>query len=87
MNASFDAVTVVNLMESGDECNLRLIDRPDLGCTFTKLEAWKLTQYSKCVFLDADTLVCLGLNHRPLGDTHMILTHYTIVTQVVAPSD
>jgi hypothetical protein len=27
-----------------------------LGVTFTKIHAWALTQYAKCVFLDADTL-------------------------------
>lgn len=31
--------------------------RPELGCTFTKLRAWTLEQYTKCVFLDADTMV------------------------------
>uniref|UniRef100_A0ABD2W1A5 glycogenin glucosyltransferase n=1 Tax=Trichogramma kaykai TaxID=54128 RepID=A0ABD2W1A5_9HYME len=28
-----------------------------MGITFTKLHCWKLTQYEKCVFLDADVLV------------------------------
>ena len=37
--------------------NLALLNRPELGITFTKLHAWNLTQYSKCVFLDADTMV------------------------------
>jgi len=31
--------------------------RSELGITFTKLHCWQLTQYRKCVFLDADTLV------------------------------
>ncbi|PAV69847.1 hypothetical protein WR25_26080 isoform F [Diploscapter pachys] len=44
-------------MDSNDPENLALISRPDLGCTFTKLNCWRLTQYTKCVFLDADTLV------------------------------
>lgn len=47
----------VNLLDSGDADNLRLLARPELGVTFTKLHCWKLTQYEKCVFLDADTLV------------------------------
>ena len=37
--------------------NLALIGRPDLGVTFTKLACWRLTQYEKAVFVDADTLV------------------------------
>ena len=44
-------------MSSGDEENLALLRRPELGVTFSKLHAWRLEQYSKCVFLDADTLV------------------------------
>lgn len=53
----FDVVSVVDLLDSGDQENLRLIGRPDLGITFTKLHCWRLTRYSKCVFMDADTLV------------------------------
>lgn len=60
MNAIYDTVEEVNVMDSGDEENLRLIERPDLGVTFTKLHCWKLVQYTKCVFLDADTLVGSG---------------------------
>jgi len=44
-------------LNSDDPESLALIGRPDLGLTFTKLHAWRLTQYDKCVFLDADTLV------------------------------
>ena len=57
LNALYDAVEEVNVMDSGDTENLRLIERPDLGVTFTKLHCWKLVQYTKGVFLDADTLV------------------------------
>lgn len=53
----FDDVSEVNVLDSGDEENLALIQRPDLGVTFTKLHCWRLLQYSKAVFLDADTLV------------------------------
>lgn len=44
-------------MDSGDAAHLSLMKRPDLGVTFTKLHCWTLTHYSKCVFMDADTLV------------------------------
>lgn len=53
----FDIVQDVTVMDSEDETNLSLMQRPELGITFTKLHCWKLTQFSKCVFLDADTLV------------------------------
>ncbi|XP_076261243.1 glycogenin 1 isoform X4 [Rhynchophorus ferrugineus] len=53
----FNLVQDVNILDSRDEANLRLLKRPELGVTFTKLHCWRLTQYEKCVFLDADTLV------------------------------
>ena len=55
--AVFDLVKEVDLLDSGDAAHLALMARPDLGVTFTKLHSWKLTQFSKCVFLDADTMV------------------------------
>lgn len=55
----FDLVIEVDILNSDDEANLLLIKRPELGVTFTKLHCWKLTQFSKCVFLDADILVSL----------------------------
>lgn len=44
-------------MDSGDTAHLALMKRPDLGVTLTKLHCWTLTHYSKCVFMDADTMV------------------------------
>jgi len=57
LTSVFDHVTQVNVLDSQDSANLTLLTRPDLGVTFTKLHCWRLTQYTKCVFLDADTLV------------------------------
>ncbi|ODN05400.1 Glycogenin-1 [Orchesella cincta] len=53
----FDVVNEVNILDSEDTAHLALLERPELGITFTKIHCWKLTQFSKCVFLDADTLV------------------------------
>lgn len=53
----FNFVKEVDVFDSKDESNLRLLARPDLGITFTKIHAWRLTQYTKCVFLDADVLI------------------------------
>ncbi|CDH50933.1 glycogenin-1 [Lichtheimia corymbifera JMRC:FSU:9682] len=36
--------------------NLLLLGRPELGATLTKIQLWGLTEYTKLVFLDADTL-------------------------------
>lgn len=55
----FDVVESVNVLDSKDEANLAVLKRPELGVTFTKLHCWNLTQFDKCVFLDADVLVKL----------------------------
>ncbi|XP_006607851.1 uncharacterized protein LOC102672468 isoform X1 [Apis dorsata] len=57
LSGIFSVVMEVNVLDSKDEANLALLARPELGITFTKLHCWRLTQYEKCVFLDADTLV------------------------------
>ncbi|CAD6221854.1 GSCOCG00005192001-RA-CDS [Cotesia congregata] len=57
LTAVFSLVKEVNVLDSQDEANLALLARPELGITFTKLHCWRLTQYEKCVFVDADTLV------------------------------
>uniref|UniRef100_A0A2K5PUW0 glycogenin glucosyltransferase n=1 Tax=Cebus imitator TaxID=2715852 RepID=A0A2K5PUW0_CEBIM len=53
----FDEIIEVNLIDSADYIHLAFLKRPELGVTLTKLHCWTLTHYSKCVFLDADTLV------------------------------
>ncbi|XP_074517617.1 glycogenin-1a [Sebastes fasciatus] len=62
LRSIFDEVRVVDIMDSGDAAHLSLMKRPDLGVTFTKLHCWTLTHYSKCVFLDADTLVLSNID-------------------------
>ncbi|XP_070322712.1 glycogenin-1 isoform X2 [Odocoileus virginianus] len=58
----FDEVIVVDVLDSGDSAHLTLMKRPELGVTLTKLHCWTLTQYSKCVFMDADTLVLANID-------------------------
>lgn len=57
LRIAFDHVEFVDVLNSNDALNLSLLNRPDLGITFTKLHCWRLTKFSKCVFLDADCLV------------------------------
>lgn len=57
LSAVFTLVKEVNVLDSKDEANLALLARPELGITFTKLHCWRLTQYDKCIFIDADALV------------------------------
>ncbi|XP_046571773.1 glycogenin-1-like isoform X2 [Haliotis rubra] len=53
----FDLINEVEVFDSNDAVNLQLLGRPDLSCTLTKINCWRLTQFNKCVFMDADTLV------------------------------
>nr|XP_020472270.1 glycogenin-1-like isoform X1 [Monopterus albus] len=62
LRSIFDEVCVVDIMDSGDAVHLAMMKRPDLGVTLTKLHCWTLTQYSKCVFMDADTLVLSNID-------------------------
>lgn len=61
----FDELKVVDVLDSGDTAHLAMMKRPDLGVTLTKLHCWTLTDYSKCVFMDADTLVSLNVVFIP----------------------
>ncbi|XP_018560017.1 glycogenin-2 [Lates calcarifer] len=62
LKSVFDEVIEVDVMDSGDRLHLALLGRPELGVTFTKIHCWTLTQYSKCVFLDADTLALCNVD-------------------------
>lgn len=53
---------MVDELNSNDDEHLNLLSRPELGVTFTKLNCWLLTQFSKCVFLDADCLVLKNID-------------------------
>ncbi|XP_053614151.1 RE1-silencing transcription factor-like isoform X2 [Plodia interpunctella] len=57
LRAVFAEVVLVDVLDSRDATHLALLQRPELGITFTKIHCWGLTQYEKCVFLDADTLI------------------------------
>ncbi|XP_043847666.1 glycogenin-1 isoform X2 [Dromiciops gliroides] len=58
----FDEVIMVDILDSRDSAHLTLMQRPELGVTLTKLHCWSLTQYSKCVFMDADTMVLTNID-------------------------
>uniref|UniRef100_A0A5F4WGE6 Glycogenin 1 n=1 Tax=Callithrix jacchus TaxID=9483 RepID=A0A5F4WGE6_CALJA len=58
----FDEVIMVDVLDSGDSAHLTLMKRPELRVTLTKLHCWSLTQYSKCVFMDAGTLVLANID-------------------------
>ncbi|XP_062325140.1 glycogenin-1a isoform X1 [Osmerus eperlanus] len=62
LSSLYDEVCVVDILDSGDAAHLAMMKRPDLGVTFTKLHCWTLTRYSKCVFMDADTMVLSNID-------------------------
>ncbi|XP_065699216.2 glycogenin-2 isoform X3 [Patagioenas fasciata] len=62
LRSVFDEVIEVDALDSADSVHLALMQRPELGVTFTKLHCWTLTHYSKCVFMDADTLVLCNVD-------------------------
>ncbi|XP_076446979.1 glycogenin-1-like isoform X2 [Babylonia areolata] len=53
----FDKLEDVNKGDIQGAGNLPVQSRPDLIGMFNKIHCWMLTQYNKCVFVDADTLV------------------------------
>lgn len=55
-------VRFVTPLDSSDERNLRLLGRPDLGPTFTKVQLWSFNDLDKVVFLDADMLVLQNID-------------------------
>lgn len=63
----FNQVKEVEVLDSSDWAHLNVMGRPDLGVTLTKLHCWALTEYTKCVFLDADMLV------SPVSSVYMSL--------------
>ena len=62
LESTFDEVLLVEELNSNDAEHLRLLARPELGVTFTKLNCWLLEKYSKCVFLDADVFVLQSID-------------------------
>ncbi|KAL4241793.1 hypothetical protein ABKN59_000729 [Abortiporus biennis] len=60
---AFDLVVGVEIIEQLDNRGLQLLGRPDLHSVLTKLHIFRLTQYSKIIFLDADVLPIRPLSH------------------------
>lgn len=60
--AVYDAVIEIGEIDSHSKANLELLGRPELGITLTKIHVFNQTQYSKVIFLDADTLVLRNID-------------------------
>ncbi|KII94146.1 glycosyltransferase family 8 protein [Plicaturopsis crispa FD-325 SS-3] len=63
LRRAFDSVIGVEVIAQEDDAGLKLLGRPDLNTVLTKLHVFRLTQYSKIIFLDADVLPVRPLSH------------------------
>lgn len=63
LRKTYDIVIGVEVIGQSDPTGLNLLGRPDLDMVLTKLHVFRLTQYSKVIFLDADVLPLRPLSH------------------------
>ncbi|GLB35913.1 putative glycosyltransferase family 8 protein [Lyophyllum shimeji] len=63
LRRAFDIVIGVEVITQQDETRLALLGRLDLNTVLTKLHVFRLTQFSKIIFLDADVLPIRPLSH------------------------
>ncbi|KZT30838.1 glycosyltransferase family 8 protein [Neolentinus lepideus HHB14362 ss-1] len=63
LRRAYDVVVGVEIIDQEDVQGLKLLGRPDLSHVLTKLHVFRLTQYSKVIFLDADILPIRPLSH------------------------
>ncbi|ETW87037.1 glycosyltransferase family 8 protein [Heterobasidion irregulare TC 32-1] len=63
LRRAFNVVIGVEIIEENNARGLHLLGRPDLHSVLTKLHVFRLIQYSKIVFLDADILPTRPLSH------------------------
>ncbi|KAI9809518.1 MAG: glycogenin glucosyltransferase [Pycnora praestabilis] len=52
----YDEVIPVDRITNKAPANLYLMDRPDLLSTFTKIALWRLVQYRRIIYIDADVV-------------------------------
>ena len=63
LRKAFNLVVGVEILEQDNNHGLLLLGRPDLTAVLTKLHVFRLTQFSKIIFLDADVLPIRPLDH------------------------
>ncbi|KAF9460095.1 hypothetical protein BDZ94DRAFT_1266657 [Collybia nuda] len=63
LRGAFEIVIGVEVIGQEDEKGLKLLGRLDLNTVLTKLHIFRLTQFSKIIFLDADVLPIRPLSH------------------------
>ncbi|KAJ7161391.1 glycosyltransferase family 8 protein [Mycena crocata] len=63
LRRAYNVVVGVEIIAQEDDKGLKLLGRLDLNTVLTKLHVFRLTQYSKIIFLDADVLPVRPLSH------------------------
>lgn len=63
LRKAFNLVVGVEILEQANNTGLLLLGRPDLTTVLTKLHVFRLTQFSKIIFLDADVLPIRPIDH------------------------
>lgn len=59
----FDKIHQVDLLNSNDSERLKILGRPELGPTLTKLKLWTLKEfYDKLIYLDSDVIVIKNID-------------------------
>ncbi|KAL6243270.1 glycogenin glucosyltransferase [Rhinocladiella similis] len=65
----YDEVVPIQQITNKNPANLYLMNRPDLISTFTKVELWRQTQYTRIIYMDADTVALRAPNELLTLDT------------------
>ncbi|KAF9535648.1 hypothetical protein CPB83DRAFT_913069 [Crepidotus variabilis] len=63
LRQEFDLVVGVEILEQENQQGLKLLGRPDLTTVLTKLHIFRLVQFQKIIFLDADVLPIRPISH------------------------
>lgn len=63
LRRAFDSVIGVEVIEENTSAELQLLGRPDLHTVLTKLHVFRLVQFDKIIFLDADVLPIRPISH------------------------
>merc|ERR1712130_731849 len=62
LEMTFDRVVTIDIFDSQDAATLAELGRAELGVTWSKLWAWKFTEYSKMIFMDCDMIVLKSID-------------------------
>ncbi|OXV10971.1 hypothetical protein Egran_01263 [Elaphomyces granulatus] len=70
LKSIYDEIIPVHRITNRTPANLYLMNRPDLISTFTKIELWRQTQFSRIVYLDCDIVALRAPDELLSLDTH-----------------